>query len=100
MKDILILSDESTIELESFSSLEDLRVLSPDKQSMVATWDKFTKENLEAVEIASPDGTIIGKYKDITLISETSYIQSDGNILTSYKLVGEQIKEAAGETEE
>jgi len=93
MKDILILSDESTIELESFSSLEDLRVLSPDKQSMVVTWNKFTKENLEAVEIASPDGTVIGKYNNITLISETSYMQPDGSILTSYKLTGEQTKE-------
>lgn len=100
MKDYLVLSDESTIELEAFSSLGNLLVLSDNKQSMISTWDKFTPENLVNIRIESPDGTAIGKYKDIALVSETSYIQEDGSILTSYKLTGEQVKEEAEDTEE
>ena len=99
MKDSLILSDETVIELEAFSSLGNLLVLSDDKQSMIATWGKFTPGNLVNIKIVSPDGAVIGKYKDIILISETSSIQADGSILTSYKLTGEQVKEETTETE-
>ncbi|MGL5515155.1 MAG: hypothetical protein ACRDBM_18240 [Sporomusa sp.] len=100
MKDSLILSDETVIELEAFSSLGNLFVLSDDKQSMVATWDKLISSNLENVKIMSPDKATIGRYKDVTLISETSYMQADGSILTSYKLTGEQVKEEAAEETE
>lgn len=92
MKDILILSDGTNLDLESFSSIEDLRITASDKQSTLETWDKFTPDNLTTIEIQSPDGTTIGKYIGLRLISTTSYIQDDGIIMTSYKLTGRQIE--------
>ncbi len=85
MKDILVLADGTTVELESGSSLGSMKVLSVDKASMVETWDKFTDENLKTVQVKNGDG-VVGNYSNLTLVSETSIIQNDGSILTKFNL--------------
>lgn len=80
--DKLILNNQSQINIESGSSLSDMKVLSDTKYDMVSTWDMFTEDNLKHIEIQNEDGVVIGIYDNILLDSETSTIQTDGIILT------------------
>lgn len=86
MKDVMILKDGTTIELEEAASMSALRVLSADKIAMVATWDKLTENNLEAVQVKNGAGLVVGNYTALMLVSEISVVQEDGSILTSYNL--------------
>lgn len=86
MKDKLILNNQSQINIESESSLSDMKVVSATKYDMISTWDMLTEENLKHIEIQSEDGIAIGIYDNILLDSETSSIQQDGTILTSFHL--------------
>nr|DAM04088.1 MAG TPA: hypothetical protein [Caudoviricetes sp.] len=86
MKDTLILKDGTVIGLEAGASLCALQVLSADKDSMVSTWDKLTKDNLSSVQIKNGEGEVIGNDTDLLLVSETSMVQEDGCILTTYNL--------------
>lgn len=86
MKDKLILSNQSEIEIESSSSLSDMRVLSLTKDEMVSVWDLLTENNLKSVEIQNGDGVVVATYENLVLNSETSTIQKDGTILTSFHL--------------
>lgn len=82
----LILNNETQINIESGSSLSDIRVLSDTKYDMVSVWDMLTNENLKHIEIQNEDGTVVGTYNNIMLDSETSTIRQDGKILTSFNL--------------
>ena len=86
MKDTLILKDGTVIELEAGASFGALQVISADKASMVSTWDKLTKDNLSSVQIKNGEGEVIGNDTDLLLVSETSMVQEDGCILTTYNL--------------
>ena len=86
MKDTLILKDGSVIELEAGASLSALQVVSADKAAMVTTWDKFIADHLAQVQVKNGDGLTVGNYTDLVLVSETSVIQTDGTILTTYSL--------------
>lgn len=86
MNEKLILSSRSKINIESGSSLSDIKVVSATKYDMISTWDMLTEENLKHVEIQNEDGVAIGIYDNILLESETSTIQPDGTILTSFYL--------------
>lgn len=86
MKDKLILNDQTEIEIESASSLSDIRVISETKYDMISTWDAMTEENLKSVQIQNGDGVTVGNYADLVLESETSTVQKDGKILTSFHL--------------
>lgn len=86
MKDTLILKDGTVIELEAGASLGALQVLSADKVSMVSTWDKLTRDNLSSVQVKNGEGAVIGNDTDLLLVSETSVVQEDGSILTTYNL--------------
>lgn len=85
-KEKLILSNNSEIEIESGSSLSDIRVLSETKFDMVALWDMMTDSNLKAVTIQNMDGSVVGNYSSLTMVNETSIEQKDGKILTSFNL--------------
>lgn len=85
MKDIMILKDGTEIELESYSSLSELKVLSADKTDFVKLWDKMTDDNLSDVEIKSGADVVTAKYTNLTLVNETSSITDDG-ILTSFNI--------------
>ena len=86
MKDTLILKDGTVIGLEAGASLCALQVISADKASMVSTWDKLTKDNLSSVQIKNGEGEVIGNDTDLLLVSETSVVQEDGSIITTYNL--------------
>lgn len=82
----LILSNKDEIKIENGSSLSDIKVLSETKYGMVSTWEMLTEENLKHIEIQADGETAIGTYDNILLESETSAIQTDGKILTSFRL--------------
>lgn len=86
MKEKLILSNNQEINIESGSSLSDMKVLSETKYDMISVWDMLTEENLRHIEILADDGTVVGIYDNILLENETSTIQPDGKILTSFNL--------------
>lgn len=86
MKDILVLADGTTVELESGASLGNMKAVFADKASMVETWDKFTDENLKTVQITDGNGTVLAEYTDLILVSVTSTEQADGTILTTFVL--------------
>lgn len=86
MSDKLILSNQSQLNIEGGSSLSDMKVLSATKYDMISTWDMLTEENLKHIEIQNKDGIVIGIYDNIMLDRETSTVQSDGTILTSFHL--------------
>lgn len=86
MKEKLILKDGTLIEIESGSSIGNISVVSESKSAMVSVWDKLTDENLKEVQAMNSDGTVIGQYSNLILDSETSIIQSDGTVLTSFHL--------------
>lgn len=86
MKDKLILTNQSEIEIESASSLSDIKVISDTKYDMISTWDMLTEDNLKTVQIQNADGLTLANYADLILVNETSTMQSDGTILTSFNL--------------
>lgn len=86
MKDKFILNDETIIELETGASLSALQVLSPNKAAMLTTWEKLTPYNLSSVQMQNGEDLTVGRYTDLILVSETSVIQDDGGILTTYCL--------------
>lgn len=86
MKDKLILKDGTEIEIESMSSLSDIKVISDTKHGMASVWDIMTEENLKSVQIQNADGLTIANYNNLILDSETSTPQEDGTILTSFHL--------------
>ena len=86
MKDTLILKDGTTIGLEMGAELNNVRIISEDKTSMVNVWSRFTADNLSEVAVKNGDGMTVGNYTDIVLVSETSIVQEDGKILTSFCL--------------
>lgn len=86
MKDKLILNNNTEIEIESGSSLSDMKVISETKYDIISTWDMLTEENLKHIEIKNVDDTVVGIYDNILLDSETSTVQPDGKILTSFYL--------------
>ncbi len=86
MKDKIILNNQLQINIESGSSLSDIKILSETKYDMLSTWDILSEENLKHIKIQNEDGTVIGTYDNILLDSETSTILLDGKILTSFHL--------------
>lgn len=86
MKEKLILNNQTQINIESGSSISDLKVISATKYDMISVWDMLTEENLKHIEIQNEDGTALGLYDNIMLDRETSTVQHDGTILTSFHL--------------
>ena len=85
-KDKLILKNGTTIELESGSSLDAIKVATENRGAMLEQWEMLTPENLKEVKIQNGDGLTIGIYKELALLSETSVVDSDGSVLTTYSL--------------
>lgn len=86
MKDTMILKNGTIIELEAGASLGALQAVAADRAAMVATWAQLTPENLSAVQVKNSDGTVVGNYTDLVLVSETSIMATDGSVLTTYNL--------------
>lgn len=86
MKDKLILANETEIEIESASSLSDIKIISQTKYDMISVWDMMSDGNLKSVQIKNSDGIVVGNYENLILNNESSTIQKDGTILTSFRL--------------
>lgn len=82
----MVLADATEITIEAGSALSNVKVVSESMESMVETWKKFTADNLADVQILNDDGVEVGQYKRLVLVSETSVIQADGSIATSFNL--------------
>ena len=83
-KDTLVLKDGTVVELEAAASLNNVTTVFPDKEAFFAVWDKLTEENLLEVKVKNSAGLTVGNYTDLVLVNETSAIQEDGTILTSF----------------
>ena len=86
MKEKVILSDNTEIELEAGSYKGEWKVSSADRAEMVAVWEKLTEENLKSVQIKTEDGSVIGNYADMLLVAESSTVAEDGSVKTVYAL--------------
>lgn len=86
MKDVMILKDETAIELEAGASLGAIQVSASDRSAMLQIWEKLTEDNLAEVKIKNGSGLIVGTYKDLILVSETSVVAADGTVITKYCL--------------
>ena len=85
-KDILVLKDGTAVELEAGANLFNMQVRSANKAGMVNVWDKLTAGNLAKAQVKNGAGLVVGNYTDLELVSETSIVQPDGTILTSFCL--------------
>ncbi len=86
MKDELILKNNFIIELESGASLADMKALFADKNAMVEAWGELTEDNLSDAVVKNSDGIVISRMESLVLASETSTVQADGSVLTSFNL--------------
>lgn len=85
-KDTMVLKDGKCIDLEECSSLASIKVISESRSSMAEVWEKMSDENLKQVKIKNSNEVVVGSYENLTLVSETSVVQEDGNILTAFYL--------------
>lgn len=97
MKNILVLKDGSEIGLETGASLSDMKVLSDTKPDMLSAWNKLTENNLSEMQIKDGDGLVVATYQNLVLDSETSILNKDGTVLTSFRLRGKTEVEVLGE---
>ena len=86
MKDTMILKDGTTVELEVGASLAAIQVAAADRTAMLQIWQKLTEENLAEVQIKNGSGLTVGTYTDLMLVSETSTVDVDGAVTTTYNL--------------
>ncbi len=86
MKDTLTLKDGTIIKMESGASLSDIKILSDSMEDMIVVCNSMTADNLAKVTVKNSDGVVVGRYSDLVFVSETSTIQEDGTVLTSFNL--------------
>lgn len=86
MKDTMILKDGTAVELEAGASLAAIQVAAADRMAMLQVWQKLTEENLAEVQIKNGSGLTVGTYTDLMLVSETSTVDADGAVTTTYNL--------------
>lgn len=82
---VLVLKNETKINLAVGASLSDLQVESDSREAMLETWKQLTDENLKAIRIETEEGLTIGNYKDAILVSETSVLEGE-KVKTSFNL--------------
>jgi len=88
-KDVLVLHDNSEVELESGASLGALQVLTADKEVMIAVWDRLTADNLATAQLKSSDGVIVGRYADLVPadpVITAVHVNVDGSIRTTFSV--------------
>ena len=85
-KEKLVLKDKTEITLEAWSSLDSLGAVFDSRGRMLATGEGLTEGNLSEVQIKDANGATVGRYSDLVLVSETSTVDRDGKVHTSFKL--------------
>ena len=53
---------------------------------MLEVWAKLTQGNLKAVTVKNSAGLTVGNYTDLKFVSETSVVNADGTVLTTYNI--------------
>ena len=86
VKDTLTLKDGTIIKMESGASLSDIKILSDSMEAMIVVCNSMTTDNLAKVTVKNSDGVVVGRYSDLIFVNETSTIQGDGTVLTSFNL--------------
>lgn len=82
----LRLANGTEIVVESGSSITSVVVVFDSKEAMLEAWDALTADNLAAVQIVEGDETVVGEYTDLVLVSESSVVQTDGTVHTTFRL--------------
>lgn len=82
-KTTIVFADGTEVNLESNESLSQLTAVFQSAEEMAAAWKKFTVANLKKFAIKI-DESVNGEYEDYVLSSETSVIQNDESIRTSF----------------
>ncbi len=85
-KDKLVLTDGTTIELETSQGIGALTVNAESKVAACALWEKFTPDNLKQVNIKNSDDLIVGKYQDMVLDHVTGTDNKDGTVQITFSL--------------
>ena len=84
--DKLILKNGKEVILEAGADLSALKNRSASIAEMATTFAEFTKENLSEVVIKNDAGLTIGTYTGLKFVLETSVVEEDGTVLTTYSL--------------
>jgi hypothetical protein len=84
MKDKLILKNQTVLEIEAGSSINNIMVLSSTKEEMLEKLNKLTKENISYVEIKNSEDVLIATYENLIFVNETSEVLEDETIKTSF----------------
>ena len=82
MKDKLILTDGTIIELEVAASLAGLTTIFPDWPAVAVVLPKLTEENLASVQVQNGDGLTMGNYTDLVLQPGGWEEKADGLYIT------------------
>lgn len=92
-KDKLVLTDGTTIELETSQGISALSCNVESKSEACTLWEKFTPENLENVTIKNTDDLTIGKYSDMVLDHITGTNNVDGTVQITFSLREKSVEE-------
>ena len=78
MKDKLILTDGTTIDLETGASLTELTTVFTDWTAAASVMPKLTEENLSKVEVQNGEGLNRGNYTDLVMQPGSWEVKEDG----------------------
>ncbi len=85
-KDKLVLTDGTTIPLESSQGIGALNANVKDKAAACALWENFTKENMERITIQNAEGETTGTYSCMVLDHITGKENPDGTVQVVFSL--------------
>lgn len=88
-KDVLVLHDNTEVELKAGASLGALQVLTADKAAMIAVWDRLTADNLKTAQTKNGAGLVVGNYNDLVPsdpVITAVHVNDDGSILTTFSI--------------
>lgn len=92
-KDKLVLTDGTTIELETSQGISALSCIVESKSAACALWEKFTPDNLKQVSIKNSDDLVTGKYPDMALDHVTGAEIADGAVQITFSLRNKSVEE-------
>ena len=92
-KDKLILTDDTTIVLETSQGISALTVNAENKSAACALWEQFTPENLKNVTIKNSDDLTIGEYPNMVLDHITGTDNADGTVRITFSLRSKSTEE-------
>lgn len=92
-KDKLVLTDGTTITLESSQGIGALNANVKDKAAASDLWENFTKVNLAQVTIKNAEGETTGTYSGMILDHITGKENADGTVQITFSLRNKTMEE-------